>query len=174
MMHGTQSKPLTYELEHPAKLHINDSAFDKTTVTAHVGANGEIVTVERGVNPNNVTIAYGWSVEKVDTRSFCQRMKDGIKHGWEQIKLQFRKIGVWLGIIPKVSSEPEVTVTQETHPDLFPPEQAQRDVRIPPLNEHKDNSPEFRTVPNSSREDLERQRENVFRKMWFQKKVQTD
>lgn len=144
-----------YGLSHTTVLTINDPAFDNTSATAHVGANGEIGKVERDNIPDDFATAYGRMVKKVSAKSVFQQIKEAVKHSWSEIKVEFRKIGVLLGIIPGVS--------QETHPNVFHPEQAQRDVHNPLLKELKNNSPRLKSVTGSSIKDLERKRERVFK-----------
>ncbi|WP_257283764.1 hypothetical protein [Endozoicomonas sp. SESOKO1] len=144
-------------LQHTTVLRINDPAFDNTSVTAYVGADGEIGKAERDNIPDDFATAYGRMVKEVESKSIFQEFKDTVKYSWEQTKVVFRKIGVLLGIIPEIPK-----VTQETHPNVFHPEQAQRDIHNPLLKELKNNSPKLKSVTGSSIKDLERKRERMF------------
>ena len=141
-------------LQHTRVLNINDSAFGPLPAKAYVDTNGEILTVERETIPDDFGIAYGRMVKESEAKSSFQKFKDAVKYVWVQTKLVFRKIGVFVGIIPKVS--------QKTHSDVFHPEKAQRDIHNPLLKELKNNPPKLKSVTGSSLKDLERKRERVF------------
>ena len=134
-----------FESQNTTTLHINDPAFYPGKVTAY--SNGDVVKEDI---PSDVVTVGGRKVEKAKTKS---QLLD-IKELWVDFKFWLKKVGIKLGIMPRVSPK--------THFMLYPAFQVQRDELNPVLKELKSNPPKLNAVKGFSLQDIENRREAEF------------